>query len=190
MRADNDNCPTALYRHICLEGKLLYVGISNTPTARTEQHAKKATWFRNIANIQISWYPSRQEALEAEATAIRDEKPRHNLIKPLPRMTVLEKFRTSAPRSWDRYIDPKVYEWPGLSVYEIKRKYGFGPTEIEKMVCNGEFPSPIKTTPSGDIKRCRWSRREVQAWECALNSLCFSNDNFLGQPSTKYQGSA
>jgi predicted DNA-binding transcriptional regulator AlpA len=69
---------TALYRHFNKEGRLLYVGVSLTAIKRLVEHRNGCAWYRQIARIEVEWFDTRDEALAAEAEAIRTEKPRHN----------------------------------------------------------------------------------------------------------------
>jgi predicted GIY-YIG superfamily endonuclease len=86
----------ALYRHFDVNGTLLYIGISDNPFRRAEQH-RATDWSDNIADFRIEWYPTREAAIEAEREAIRKENPIHNkqhltrphYIKPEP-MTAAE----------------------------------------------------------------------------------------------------
>lgn len=72
----------ALYRHFDAAGTLLYVGITAKMKARQAAHAKGAPWAAEIAKITHEWLPTREEALAAEAMAIRDEAPRFNRYRP------------------------------------------------------------------------------------------------------------
>lgn len=69
---------TQLYRHFNADGELLYVGISMTVLIRTRSHSYNSTWFNEVRRIEIEPFPSLVSALEAERSAIRDEKPKHN----------------------------------------------------------------------------------------------------------------
>lgn len=69
----------ALYRHFDAEGTLLYVGISMRPFTRTKEHVTLSGWADQIANIRIEYFPTRKEAMEAEARAVVDENPVHNI---------------------------------------------------------------------------------------------------------------
>jgi predicted GIY-YIG superfamily endonuclease len=64
--------------------KRLYVGISNEPARRFEEHRRDKRWAKDVdwadATLGLKWYPSRAEALAAEAEAIRDELPVHNKV--------------------------------------------------------------------------------------------------------------
>jgi predicted GIY-YIG superfamily endonuclease len=70
---------TALYRLRDEAGTLLYVGITDKPSRRWFAHAADKPWWGDVANRSLEWLPSRERALEAEAHAIRTEKPLHNI---------------------------------------------------------------------------------------------------------------
>ena len=71
---------TALYRHFDANGELLYVGISLNAVSRLAQHRQTSPWFDEIARIEIEWHPTREDACDAEITAIHTEHPRYNVI--------------------------------------------------------------------------------------------------------------
>ena len=73
--------PAALYRHFNADGELLYAGISVSSLVRLTKHRNTSEWFGEIAVVKIEHFPSRKEALIAEARAVREEKPKHNLSK-------------------------------------------------------------------------------------------------------------
>jgi hypothetical protein len=53
--------------------------------ARLTQHRQGSHWFVEIAKVTIEAFPTLQAALAAEAKAIREEKPLHNIAgKPKP----------------------------------------------------------------------------------------------------------
>lgn len=76
--------PTALYRLFAASGQLLYVGVSSDPGKRFGQHAADKPWWSDVARWSAGWYPSRQEALAAEAAVIAAECPALNIRQPLP----------------------------------------------------------------------------------------------------------
>jgi hypothetical protein len=76
---------TSLYRHYDAGGMLLYVGIASSHIARLKSHKGKAGWFWDIARIEVEHFASRADALAAEAVAIRDENPVHNIMRPAVR---------------------------------------------------------------------------------------------------------
>lgn len=70
---------TALYRHFDGSDRLLYVGISLSPTYRLSQHNANASWAKAIRRITIEVFPTREAALLAERFAIQRENPQHNI---------------------------------------------------------------------------------------------------------------
>lgn len=70
---------TCLYRHFDAAGRLLYVGISICLAQRTSSHRLRAEWFRDVRNITVEWFASREIAEAAELSAIRSEHPIHNV---------------------------------------------------------------------------------------------------------------
>lgn len=73
------NRATAVYRFFNRDGRLLYVGITYDPADRWQGHAAKAQWWKDAVDNTIDWYDTRTEAERAEKTAIRYEKPIHNV---------------------------------------------------------------------------------------------------------------
>jgi predicted GIY-YIG superfamily endonuclease len=71
---------TAIYRLHDQSGVLLYVGVTDKPKRRWPQHAADKPWWPDVASRSLSWFPSRDLALDAESRAIRTEKPLHNVV--------------------------------------------------------------------------------------------------------------
>lgn len=71
---------TALYRLFDAAGKLLYIGIAVNPPSRWAGHAADKLWWGEVARITIHWYDTWGAAEAAEATAIRQENPLHNVV--------------------------------------------------------------------------------------------------------------
>lgn len=71
---------TALYRLYDVEKRLLYIGITNNPTTRWQQHArtKGESWWSDVATKELEWFDSRRDAEKAEVIAIRTEGPPYN----------------------------------------------------------------------------------------------------------------
>src|SRR3990167_3888832 len=67
-----------LYRHYDASGTLLYVGIALCSVERLVQHRSGAEWFGQIATIRIEHFETEDIAREAEAKAIRKERPIFN----------------------------------------------------------------------------------------------------------------
>lgn len=71
---------TALYRHFDASNRLLYVGISLSAVSRLKQHTMDKEWAGDIVTVTVEQYETRQEALDAERSAIIAEKPLWNII--------------------------------------------------------------------------------------------------------------
>lgn len=69
----------ALYRLFSADGVLLYVGITNNAARRFAEHAQAHGWWPEVADCKVEFYSDRLSLLDAEATVIRKEKPRHNV---------------------------------------------------------------------------------------------------------------
>lgn len=69
---------TALYRHYSGE-ELVYIGISISAFNRLSGHKSTSKWFMDISKVDIEWFENRQKALEAEANAIKTERPKFNI---------------------------------------------------------------------------------------------------------------
>lgn len=73
---------TTLYRFYDGAGHLLYVGVTGMPESRFKAHGKSKPWWQNVTTARLEHFGSRREALTAEAVAIRDENPVHNIVRP------------------------------------------------------------------------------------------------------------
>jgi len=71
--------PCYLYRLHDEEGNLLYVGIAFFFGQRMRQHERRAPWWRSVSCVELRRYDTRSEAEDAERTAIRTERPEHNV---------------------------------------------------------------------------------------------------------------
>lgn len=70
----------ALYRFYAADGELLYVGITNNPPRRFTRHKGEKDWWIDVARIDLQQCETREELAEAERAAIRDERPRFNIV--------------------------------------------------------------------------------------------------------------
>ena len=75
----DDSCEY-LYRFYDKRGRLLYVGITNSPPSRFRQHGRDKEWWQEVSDIKIEPHPSREEVLAAESEAIRTEAPYYNTV--------------------------------------------------------------------------------------------------------------
>jgi predicted GIY-YIG superfamily endonuclease len=71
---------TALYRYFDAHDMLLYVGISINPDERWKAHLHqhRQPWTARSVRRTLEWRDSREDALAAEALAIRSERPLYN----------------------------------------------------------------------------------------------------------------
>ena len=76
---------TTLYRHYNANNDLLYVGVSLNALLRLTQHERSgASWFWDIARIEVQHFDNRGAALHAEAEAIQREAPIYNVKSSMP----------------------------------------------------------------------------------------------------------
>jgi predicted GIY-YIG superfamily endonuclease len=85
-----------LYRHYHPSGDLIYVGITQSLSKRTNAHLSKAAWKDFICLIVIEPFATREELLEAERAAILNEFPKYNKILNGHRHPVQELTRRQA----------------------------------------------------------------------------------------------
>lgn len=71
--------PASIYRCFSVDGELLYIGCSANVKLRIVQHRSSSAWFGDVTEITTVDYPTKHEALKAEAAAIMAEQPRHNV---------------------------------------------------------------------------------------------------------------
>lgn len=69
-----------LYRHFDSAGRLLYIGIANSPKRRMYGHAL-APWFKQVTRSTFQRLRNRAEAALAEVEAIRTEQPLWNIVE-------------------------------------------------------------------------------------------------------------
>jgi predicted GIY-YIG superfamily endonuclease len=70
-----------LYRCWGSDGRLLYVGVTNSYSQRLCHHRARTPWWPTVAEVSTASYPNRHTALNAEALAIKAERPIHNRHK-------------------------------------------------------------------------------------------------------------
>lgn len=79
MAKNDSNGRTALYRLLAANGRLLYVGIATNPDSRWSGHSTNQPWWADVADRKVEWFPNRPAAAAAEVTAIKTERPLHNI---------------------------------------------------------------------------------------------------------------
>ena len=127
---------TNLYRHYDKDNKLLYIGISLNSIARLNQHRKHSDWFKDITNVKIEPFYTRDAALKAEQTAIIAEKPLHNVHhnRTIKMPTYRQKYETARDEVTERVVHKfsPLYTLAsasillGFSVAKLKEFYAEG----------------------------------------------------------------
>lgn len=71
---------TVLYGWYDDRGRLLYLGLSNSPGRRVDQHFWQSAWSRDAREMRIlDWFEDRADAHRAERFAIERLRPIHNM---------------------------------------------------------------------------------------------------------------
>lgn len=71
----------ALYRFYGRDRRLLYVGRTRQRSAaRFGQHAAEKAWIGQVANREVTFYPTHTALVAAETAAIRSERPLYNKV--------------------------------------------------------------------------------------------------------------
>lgn len=71
-----------VYRCLSPTGDVLYIGCTITGGQRLAQHRSSSAWWSEVGTVEIQHFASKDEALLAEAHAIREERPAHNRLNP------------------------------------------------------------------------------------------------------------
>jgi len=71
---------TALYRFYNTTDELLYIGISNAVPRRFDQHEDTKPWYTQVTRVTVEHHPTRLIALSKEESAIKQERPKYNII--------------------------------------------------------------------------------------------------------------
>ena len=124
-----------LYRHFDERGNLLYVGVSLSTIQRLAQHRYHSHWFNSISKVTIEQFPSREEALNAERTAIQKEEPLHNVaLKNISRNDFLyHKLRVTEDKREDsrvHLVNSVVKYQPMYTFADAAHLFEVGPSKI------------------------------------------------------------
>lgn len=71
---------TAVYRLYAADGRLLYIGVARHFGSRWHQHAGVQPWWSQVDHQTIAWFDTRDAAMQAEASAIKAEHPKYNVV--------------------------------------------------------------------------------------------------------------
>lgn len=105
-RRSREPAVTYVYRFWDHHGALLYVGVTSNLETRFKDHSGKH-WWPQASHSTVEAHPNRALALVAEATAIMDEKPLHNIQRPtLDRLELLKSRALGRPGAEISPYDP------------------------------------------------------------------------------------
>ncbi len=84
---------TTVYRAYDAEGRLLYVGISDTFYARMGQHQASSPWWKHAVRLETEQFATRSKAMVEEARLIRTLAPAYNTTLQGPEMASWKRER-------------------------------------------------------------------------------------------------
>ncbi len=140
---------TALYRFYDASDRLLYVGITKNPKARSGDHSrdKALTWWPEVDRHTLEWFDSRPEAADAEVKAIEGEAPMYNLSRTPSPMLV--------SASGARHLGAQeVHEEEWLNVSQIARR--LVAEGIEKSMSRQRVMQLAERDPAWPVPRSEW----------------------------------
>jgi predicted GIY-YIG superfamily endonuclease len=88
-----------VYRHYDEDGKLLYVGVTDEPARRLQEHMRDSRWRGKIVKVDSQRCASKQEAIAAENAAIRKEHPIWNKDRFAVEREIKVPFQARLPES-------------------------------------------------------------------------------------------
>ncbi|QGJ90324.1 G-I-Y-Y-I-G endonuclease [Mycobacterium phage Chuckly] len=116
MEVPMSDKPHILYRFYNAEDDLLYIGITNNPRSRFNQHHADKAWFKSVARSTMQHFATRAELETAEVAAIQSEMPRYNVAH------VVHNKGELRPKSISRRpISPDANKIPGPGRHHKRR---------------------------------------------------------------------
>ena len=79
MRPEVSTQEHVVYRMYGQDGRLLYIGTTNSMTERLRVHRQATPWFGEVLCLTSTVLADRSTALREEAEAIRTEQPFYNI---------------------------------------------------------------------------------------------------------------
>jgi predicted GIY-YIG superfamily endonuclease len=140
--------PYHLYRHYNSAGELLYVGISLSSLTRLARHKSRSGWFQEIACVDLEVFDTKEEALEAEKKAIRNERPKFNIrhSPPPPPNSLSPPMPYAQPRRERRGTSLSDPKWAKHAIFMPKEAgeiLGRSPWTIWDAVKRGQIPTVV-----------------------------------------------
>jgi hypothetical protein len=121
--------PTALYRYFDDKDRLLYVGITDSLSSREHGHIRSSLWMQLVASSTVERHAVREDALVAERTAIKTERPLFN-----------RQYNDTpdARRRLRAYLE----EVGRMDLHVLRKPGGMPPGELEMMRARKRKPRP------------------------------------------------
>lgn len=133
--------PTTLYRFFDVGDQLLYVGITSNPVTRWDNHSRTKRNWQQAVRATLEHFGTREEALAAEAVAIRTERPLWN-IQHNVRPQADPQLRAAAERRLDEgqwLRETELADLFGASLGSVDRWLRIGPPLTKRPI--GHRPS-------------------------------------------------
>lgn len=141
LAPEEPSVATTVYRFFDASDRLLYVGVTHRARQRIADHAADKDWWADVVRATFEHFPSRHEALKAEARAISLEDPLHNVIRP-DAFTGLRHVRGFSPSSKTRggsgYLNTED-RWRLLEK-QTQRHFGVDAGEFIRAFEAGDIP--------------------------------------------------
>lgn len=157
MRRRKD-IPVALYRMFSASGELLYIGQSAVPHNRLSQHRFSSDWVTQTVKITVEWFANRDEAMRAEAEAIRAERPLHNVAGTNLKRSIATQKGGHVLKRW--------LEQNGVSIADFAERIGAKPKQVHRFIsCEawpiGRYQYEIERETDGQLPHQIWVRGGV-----------------------------
>jgi predicted GIY-YIG superfamily endonuclease len=132
---------TAVYHIRGEEGELLYIGMTRSLRTRWNGHAGNQPWWDELRSMTVDWYPSREEADDAERAAIEAEEPKYNKKYLAPRR---ERQQPARRGRVCMSVNELVALPVEVGIVAAGRALGMGRGGAYKHAKAGTFPFPVQ----------------------------------------------
>lgn len=139
---------------------LLYIGMTNHPSVRWNQHQAVQPWWDELRSLTVDWYDSRPEAEDAERAAILAEQPKYNMTYLKP--TRLGRERWSLEVAIERgkaEIEPRSDDENLMTLHEVTGMTRLGPTVLRRTLAQMNGPTGFILGP-----QTLFRRGEIRQW--------------------------
>lgn len=163
-----------LYRFWSALDDLLYIGITGDPYRRWKDHAARQTWWPEVSRVTVEHYSDREALEEAEETAIRSQRPRHNVAMNQPQrrtpprqksisgsgLTPVPCYRCETPMKADHVTgfpeDDPWGPWPRVTVTcSVSTCYAVDHLLLHEVNASPEFSAAAEALGPNQVLRIR-----------------------------------